>query len=139
MRVIFDTNILISYLLIPQGKSPINTIVEAAVLGVFTLLVSADLLEELKCRIATKPYLAQRIEPARVELLVDALLANAETIPRIDEPFPEVGRDRKDDYLIAYGHVGQADYLVTGDEDLLLLKEVGSLKIVTPRQFADLL
>jgi predicted nucleic acid-binding protein len=92
MRVIFDTNILISYLLIPQGKSPINTIVEAAVLGVFTLLVSADLLEELKCRIATKPYLAQRIEPARVELLVDALSANAETIPRIDEPFPEVVR-----------------------------------------------
>ncbi|MBA3944060.1 MAG: putative toxin-antitoxin system toxin component, PIN family [Herpetosiphonaceae bacterium] len=114
-------------------------IVEAAIVGIFTLLVSADLLEELKRRIATKPYRAQRIESVRIELLVDTLLANAETIPTIEEPFPEVGRDRKDDYLIAYGHVGQADYLVTGDEDLLSLKEVGSLKIVTPRQFADLI
>ncbi|MBA3947808.1 MAG: PIN domain-containing protein, partial [Herpetosiphonaceae bacterium] len=57
MRVIFDTNILISYLLTPQGSSPINMIVEAAIVGIFTLLVSADLLEELKRRIATKPYL----------------------------------------------------------------------------------
>ena len=43
-------------------------------------------------------------------------------------PFP------KDDYLLAYGLMGGADYLVTGDEDLLTLGDVEGLKIVSRRQ-----
>ena len=139
MRAFPDANILISYLLNPLAESPINTFVEAAITGRFTLLLTADLLQEFTQRIATKPYLAQRITTREVEQLVAILLTVAETVSPITEAIPEVIRDRKDDYLLAYALVGQADYLVTGDEDLLVLKQVGELKIVTPRQFADLL
>jgi len=38
----------------------------------------------------------------------------------------------RDDYLVAYALVGGADYLVTGDADLLVLARVGEVKIVTP-------
>ncbi len=50
-----------------------------------------------------------------------------------------VTRDPKDDYLLAYALVGKADYLVTGDEDLLELEQVDALKIVTAREFLTVL
>lgn len=46
-------------------------------------------------------------------------------------------RDPEDDYLLAYALVGKADYLVTGDRDLLVLGSVGKTKIVTAQQFLD--
>ncbi len=139
MRVLLDTNIFISYLLTPLGKSPINVLVDAAFTNAFTLLIAADILEELQRKITAKPYLAQRITATQLELLVDALLTVAEEVPAIEEKFPEIGRDRKDDYLLAYAAVGRADYLVTGDEDLLVLREVEGLKVVNPREFVALL
>ena len=139
MRVILDTNIFISYLLTPLGKSTINTLVDAALTGVFRLLIASDILGELQRKVAVKPHLVQRIAPDDVGELVSALLEVAETIPAIEEAIPEIGRDRKDDYLIAYALVGQADYLVSGDDDLLSLGEVEGLKIVSPREFVALL
>ncbi len=59
----------------------------------------------------------------------------SEIIPEINEPIPKVTRDWKDDYLLAYALVGQADYLVTGDNDLLVLQQVGNLSIVSPQEF----
>ena len=63
----------------------------------------------------------------------------AEPMLTITEEIPPVSRDPKDDYLLAYGLVGGADYLVTGDEDLLTLRDVEGLKIVSPREFVTLL
>ena len=54
-------------------------------------------------------------------------------------PFPAVVRDPKDDYLIAHAVMGQADYLVTGDDDLLSLGRIDTIRILSPRQFWDLL
>jgi predicted nucleic acid-binding protein len=61
-------------------------------------------------------------------------------VPRVESPIPAVTRDPKDDYLLAYALVGEADYLVTGDEDLLVLEgQISELEILTPRQFSQVL
>lgn len=52
---------------------------------------------------------------------------------------PRITRDLKDDYLLAYAVVGEADYLVTGDKDLLVLEKIGEVAIVSPADFAKLL
>lgn len=57
-------------------------------------------------------------------------------LTRIPDPIPAVIRDRDDDYLLAHALVGEADYLVTGDDDLTPLGRVGKLKIVSPSDFA---
>ena len=41
--------------------------------------------------------------------------------------------------FLACAFIGEADYLVTGDKDLLVLREIGPLKIVSPTQFRELL
>ncbi len=139
MRVLCDTNIFVSYLLTPKKAGPIHTIVEAAFLGEFTLLLPEDLLEELAHKVQGKKYLTGRITEADLEELVTLLREVAELIPKIRTPIPAVTRDPKDDYLLAYALVGQSDYLVTGDEDLLTLKQVEQTKIVTARHFINLL
>jgi uncharacterized protein len=139
MRALLDVNILISYLLNPSRPGTITTVVEAAVSGTFTLLVMDDLLQELAGKVASKPWLAQRITPSQVEQLASTLLEVGEIVPSITEPIPATSRDRKDDYLLAYGVVGRANYLVTGDDDLLAIDEIDGLKIVSPAAFAAIL
>ena len=139
MRVLLDTNILISYLLTFSQSSPIGQIVRAGVLGEFELLFPEELLNELARKIREKRYLSERITPTQFKGLVDILSEVSETIPRIAGQIPAVTRDPKDDYLLAYALVGQADYLVTGDDDLLSLGQVDDVHIVTPRCFFELL
>jgi putative PIN family toxin of toxin-antitoxin system len=112
---------------------------EALLDGRFTLLLPGEALQELAETAASKPHLANKIAPAQLALLHDLLQSVAEHIAPFEGTFPSIGRDRKDDYLIAYAVVGEADYLVTGDKDLLVLGSVGGVTIVTPVYFADLL
>ena len=51
---------------------------------------------------------------------------------------PKICRDPDDDYILAAAVNAGCAYLVTGDKDLLALKNYKSLGIVTPRKFAEL-
>lgn len=139
MRVLLDANIFISYLLTPLGNTAINLLVESAFTEAYTLLTADRILQEFANKVSSKKYLAQRIAPGDVVKLVNTILEIAEIIPEILDEIPAVGRDRKDDYLLAYALVADADYLVTGDSDLLILGEVEGVKIVRPRDFVNLL
>ena len=138
MRAFLDANILISYLLRPRQGGPVHTVVTAAFAREYALLVSDALLGELQRKTAEKRYLADRITREDTAELVDIILAVAEVVPPIESNLPALTRDPKDDYLLAYAVVGRADYLVTGDDDLLVLREVEGVKIVSPAEFAEL-
>jgi putative PIN family toxin of toxin-antitoxin system len=139
MRVLLDANLLISFLLHPERSSPVTAVVREGILGHFSLLVPERLLEELAARVTGKPYLAQRIDHDDLEELLAILRETAEMLPEIEEPIPAVVRDPKDDYLIAHAVLSQADYLVTGDDDLLSLELLDTVRVLSPRQFWDLL
>jgi hypothetical protein len=139
VRVLLDANLFISYLLLPHGRNHPTVCVAAALRGQFTLLVPGAVLHELAVRIPAKRWLADRIEISDIQALVGALLAVGELLPEIDAALPAVSRDRKDDYLLAYAVVGGADYLVTGDQDLLDLGAVEGVTIIRPADFARVL
>jgi putative PIN family toxin of toxin-antitoxin system len=137
MRLLLDANVLVSYLLHAGADSPVTRIIESCVLGKATLLLPEALLEELTASVANKPYLNARIQPEEFARLATILHGIGETVPRIESPIPAVTRDPKDDYLLAYAVVGEADYLITGDNDLLVLQQVVGVTICTPRDFID--
>ncbi|MDO8671954.1 MAG: putative toxin-antitoxin system toxin component, PIN family [Dehalococcoidia bacterium] len=139
MRALFDTNIFISYLLSPTAEGTIATIVEAAVDQAFTLILPGELVERFPTRVASKKYLAQRIKTEDANQLLELLVEVSEIIAPVGRPIPKVCRHVKDDYLLAYALVGRADYLVTGDDDLLVLGEVEGTKVVTPIGFLQVL
>jgi len=131
MRVVLDTNILVSALVSPGGYP--DAIYRAWVDGRFTLLSCAEHPEELRSTLQ-KPRIAERIHPHRAGRLVNQirkLTVVAETLPTVRRsPGPE------DDFLLALCEAGEADYLVTGDKSgLLSLKRHRVTRIVTATEF----
>jgi putative PIN family toxin of toxin-antitoxin system len=136
MRVLLDTNVLISFLLVTRDASPVRAVVRAAVAQTFTLLLPAAVIAELARKVSTSAYLAQRVPREDAEALAELLQSVTEDVPAITEGIPRLSRDPKDDYLLAYAAVGRADFLVTGDKDLLSLGTVAGVEIISPADFA---
>jgi hypothetical protein len=139
MIVILDTNVFISYLLTPGEQRTITQVMEICFTVDVELLVPLELLEELTTTVQSSPYLHERIPDDAVEQLV-ALLKTIAIIPNsIEQELPAYVRDPDDDDLLAYGLVYGANYLVSGDPDLLVLEHVGEMRTVSPRAFLEIL
>lgn len=139
IRALLDANLFISYLLSPASDSPAIRVVEAAFTGDYQLLMTAGVVDELREKTATKPYLASRITSEETDRLVRILGTVAEVVPEIKESLPEVGRDRKDDYLFAHAVVGRADYLVSGDKGVQEVHKIGDVLVMSPAEFLQVL
>lgn len=132
-KVVLDTNVLLSGIAYPAiipGK-----ILSAWRAGSIDLLLSAYILEELR---RVLPRLAHRhgLSGAEIDDLVDALAIQAEIIEPEPSNNPRL-RDAADepvlDTLLAALTISEADYLITGDKDLLAAAE--RFPILTPAQF----
>ena len=135
MRVLLDTNIIISALVTPSENSPASLIIQALFWQQFTLLLPQELREEIVKTVVEKKRLRKTVTISHIETMMTLLARQAEQMPPIGAKIPAVSRDPKDDYLPAYALVAKADYLVTGDKDLLVLKQVGQVKILSPKDF----
>jgi putative PIN family toxin of toxin-antitoxin system len=134
MRVVLDTNILVSALIAPAGKPA--AIVDAWLDGKLTLLTCGTHVDELRATLQ-KPRVAELVKPHRAGRLVNQVRKLAEDI----DPLPRVERspDPTDDFLLALAEAGEADYLVTGDKSgLLALGCHKATRIVSAREFAAL-
>jgi putative PIN family toxin of toxin-antitoxin system len=136
MRALLDANVLLSYLMSQDpSASSTGALIRAALARTFTLLFTVGVGEEIDRKLVERADLARRIPRDAADALLAALTEVAEHVPRLPEPLPQVGRDRKDDYLIAHAVVAGADYLVSWDKDLLDLVEVAGVRIVDPPRF----
>ena len=135
MRVLVDTNLFIAYLLKPAPDHFVALLLDKTGEGLITLLAPAALLLEIGETIKRKPHLLNLITAARLERFLQLLQTICEEIPPLEEPIPTMTRDPKDDYLLAYALVGKADYLISGDKDLLDLPPLPPLKIANSGQF----
>ena len=137
MKVLVDANILISIMLSPRGVP--GAILDRAISGSFSLLVSEHTLAEVLRSCRGKPYIAQRVSPSRAEGFVDAIRTGSIVLPTLEPPFEPYTRDPKDDYLIAHALAEDVDILVSGDRDLLALNGVYPFRILAPAAFIALL
>ena len=125
-RVVVDTNVLISRLLLPQSVSgrAVTRLVRHT-----RLLVSEDTLAELAQTISRdkfNPYVSQEDRQEFFKLYARL----AEWVP-ISSTI-RVCRDSKDDKFLELAVDGEAQFLVTGDKDLLALSPFRNIQILTP-------
>lgn len=139
MRALIDTNVLISVLLSPSSSKPPAAIIDHAFANTFEFLVSETTIRELRNKVAAKPYLASRLTNDVVETFVLVISDLAAILPELEEEFPALSRDRKDDYLLFHAVTEGADFLVTGDKDLLVLERIDAARIVSPAEFVAIL
>jgi len=134
MRVVLDTSILVSALIVPAGKPA--AIIDAWLDGKFTLLTCTAHLDELRSTLK-KPRVAQLIKPHQAGRLVNLIKRLAEDVGAL--PPVERSPDPLDDFLLAMSEAGKANYLVTGDKaGLLTLAHHKTTQIVSASAFAAL-
>lgn len=136
MRVVLDTNILVSALMVQT--SPPAIAYQAWVGGAFTLLSCEYQIEELR-RTFSKPALVPaRIRSYEAGRMINDLRAFAEMIDSL--PRVERSSDPDDDFLLGLSEKGRADYLVTGDKSgLLSLSRHQGTSIISVRHFIEVL
>lgn len=133
LRVVLNTNVLLSGIAYPVSVP--GKILAAWRHGSVDVLLSSYIVEELR-RVLPRLAHRHRLTLAEIDDLVDALSIQAEII----EPLPSVEPDLRDEgdqpvlgTLLAAMKTSGADYLITGDKDLLALAE--RHPIVTPAYF----
>lgn len=129
-RVILDTNLWISYLISDRFISIDLLIME----GRIRLLFSEELLTEFLA-VVSRPKLRKYFTETDVESLLQLFDVYGEVIKV--ESSVDICRDPKDNFLLALAKEGKADYLLTGDKDLLVLGTYVNTKIITFREFLD--
>jgi putative PIN family toxin of toxin-antitoxin system len=135
---VVDTNLFVSAVISPNG-SPAR-LLEAWRQGWFRLLIADAQLDEI-ARVLSRSWLRDRYGVTHVQVagLLRELEGRAHRIvPLPYEKLPLRCRDTDDDALLASALGGGADYLVTGDEDLLVLDgdpRLGQLRIVRVGDF----
>lgn len=135
MRVIVDTNILLSALINHNGLPA--QLIDAWRGARFDLVTSRDQLLELG-EVARRPEVRKYIAPARVGRFINDLRELAEVLSRL--PHVDRSRDPGDNFLLAMAEASAADYLVTGDKrDVLVLRLHDRTQIVTVRQLLAVL
>lgn len=131
MRAILDTNVLLSALLSPRGAPA--KMLEAWERKKFTLVACEALIVEL-LEVSGRPFFRARLRAGAAELLAAGIRDFSFFCPDLPsgKAAPEFVRDPKDSYLLALAEASRADFLVTGDKELLALRQHKSTRIATP-------
>ncbi len=128
MIVVFDTNVLVAAL-ITEGIC--SKLLHRARAGEFSLVSCPFIMKELRRILLKKFRLGQEELALAMEPINEALSQVIEHSIKIKD----ICRDADDDNVIACAVAAKADYIVTGDADLLEVKNYQGVKIVTPRDF----
>lgn len=131
MRLVLDTNVLVSAFLW-QGTP--GRLVELAGEKECRLFTSRVLIEELS-EVLQRKKLAKQVQAtgltAAQMLRNYQRLSTTVTARRLAQ---QVSRDADDDYVLACALAAQADLIVSGDADLLVIKQFQGIRIVTAAQ-----
>jgi len=127
VRVVFDTNIYISALVIPgsQAEAAIFKIIE----GTDTLIISREIIDEVLSVLAVK-FSRDKDELPRVAVN----LADLAELIKPDERI-NILKDKPDNRILECAVSGDADIIVTGDKEMLKLQEYKGVRIITLRDY----
>ncbi len=136
MRGVLDSNVVISATLIQGGNE--DRILRAWRQGAFELVLSPHILDEMGRALFYERLRARRwMSETEVISLLQALAQEGVVVS--GERHVRASRDPEDDKFLAAAVEGRAQYVVTGDRDLLELETYRGIEIVTPGAFLAIL
>jgi len=130
MKLVLDANVIIAAF---ATRGLCHALLELCV-DQHEIILSHEILKE----VAGVFQKELKVPPAVVKDTAD-YLTNHASIQKTKRLSKRVSRDPSDDHVLALAEQSKADYIITGDEDLLILKRHGDIPIVLPRQFWEIL
>lgn len=131
IKIVVDTNIFISAFL---GSKKAKFLLKEILNDEYTLIISAAQLAEIK-EVFLRPKFKKYISAGEVEELINLLSLKVIT-PAIYDNINDC-RDKKDNMILEEAVYGNAQYIITGDEDLLVLNPYRWIKIVNLTEFLN--
>ena len=130
-----DTNVFVSAA-IQNGAS--HQIVQKLFLGLSVELIICDaILDELREVLIGRPRLRKWIAVNDAENYLEMLQMRFDFVQNPHHIIP-ISRDRNDDFILALARREKANYIVSGDKDLLVLQHL-EISIVSPAEFIEIL
>ena len=131
MRVVLDTNVFVSAA-IQSGAS--HRIVQHLIRdNTDELIICEEILTEIRDVLVTRPRLRKWISVDDAEIFIEMLKLRFNFVANPADIIP-LSRDSDDDYILALAQRERAEYVISGDKDLLVL-QVPELPLLTPAEF----
>ena len=135
MRAALDTNVIVSAALIRGGNE--ESILRSWETGVFDLVLSPAILDEMGRVLADNRSRRRRwMTDEEVATLLEVLAQASFFVP--GRVRVQASRDPADDKFLVAALEGRAEYVVTGDRDLLDLRVYRGVRIIRPGTFVRL-
>ena len=136
MRAVIDTNILVRAVIKPSGT--VGPVLLRLRQGSYTLLYAQSLLEEL-VDVLNRPRIREKYELTEqdIQTVVSLILLRGEAVTPTEQI--AVCRDPKDNKFLDVAVAGEADVIVSGDQDLLVLHPFKGIPIIPSAQFLQML
>jgi putative PIN family toxin of toxin-antitoxin system len=134
MRVVVDTGILVSALIRPKGT--IGDVLHALRDGRFTVIYSTPMMLEVT-EVLGRPKIQEKyhVQADDIEVLINLVRLRGELV--IPKQTITVCRDPKDNKFLEAALAGEADAIVTGDDDLLALHPFEGVDILRPAELLE--
>ena len=130
MRVVFDTNIFVSALVLPGSRA--DAALKRIIDDIDQLVVSKAIIDELLTVLARK-FARDADELARLAVFLSDLARVVRPRARI-----EVLQDEADNRILECARTGKADLIVTGDKAMFELGHYREIKIISLRDYLEL-
>ncbi|MBM3701128.1 MAG: putative toxin-antitoxin system toxin component, PIN family [Actinobacteria bacterium] len=127
MKIVLDTNIIISAILFRGNPEKVFDLCLEGnnIKGCICPELLAELLSKLKYKF--------EVQDNEIEIIKDMIISRFEYMLVFNKE--DICRDEKDNIILDLAGCCSADYLITGDRDLLVLKKIKSTRIITPAGF----
>lgn len=137
LRAVLDANVYVSAAIRPEGP-PGQLLEEFVRQSAFEIIMSPAIIDEVIQTLEdpkVRPHIGAKIDATTwfetIAVLADVVLG--------EHKISGVSRDPDDDMYLGAAVEGRATFVVTGDSDLLDVREHAGVRIVTPRQFLEVL
>jgi putative PIN family toxin of toxin-antitoxin system len=130
MKVVIDINIFVSSFF---WKGNPRKVLDRIIEGTDELFITNEILEQIAEVMSRKKF---HIDKEGIEYYLKSIEEIAHKLTNTIK-IRDGSRDKDDNVILACGLTGNVDYIITGDDDLLVLKEYSGIKIVTPKEYLE--
>lgn len=135
VRVVLDTNVVISAVLSTDGNPAL--IFEMLILEEIKNYTSPEIIEEIR-EVLQRPKVAKRLSLVEQEFILNTFEEFSEKI----EPgvrFKEIQEDPDDNKFLECAVSASANYIISGDDHLLKVRNFRGIKILSPAEFVKIM
>jgi len=131
MKIVIDTNVFVSSFF--WGGYP-REVFERVINGFDELYITDEILKEIMSVMSGNKFDVNKNEIEDYIRIIEKYSKNI-----VSKNIPEsISRDKSDDKILQCGLDGDVDYIITGDKDLLVLKEHKTIKIINPKDYLEI-